>query len=76
MSANPKCRIQLTHSVRPLKVLEVTWLRLSVEWFKMYEPHIIPIYEALKKDGRAQHTDASGTLFMVALDNIEASNGS
>jgi len=73
MPANPNCRIQLTHSMRPLKVLEVTWSRLSIEYFRMYEPHIIPIYEALKATGKAQHTDESGTLFMVALGDIDGS---
>ena len=71
MSANPKCKIKLTHSARGLRVLETTWSDFGWRYFGGDEKLLRPIYESLKSTKKAEYTDSSGTLYIEALGDID-----
>lgn len=73
MPANPKCKIKLMHSARGMTVLETTWSGLGWDLFGGNEVALKPIYESLKATKKAEYTDASGTLYIEALGDIDGS---
>lgn len=70
MGANPKCRLEITHSKRGLRVLEMTWSEFGWKMFGGNSEKLKPIFESLKSTKRAEYTDESGTLYIKAMDDI------
>lgn len=68
MKVNNKARIRITHSKRFGQELTKTWAALGFEWFGLNNPAIPSILESLHTTGEAQVTDASGTVYLKALD--------
>jgi len=71
MAANPKCRLEVTHSARGLTVLNTTWSDLGWRLFGGDATKLQPLFDSLKATKKAEYVDESGTLYITAIDNVE-----
>lgn len=67
---NPNCKLEVTHSKRPMQNVELTWSRLCFGYLGGSHPEIPKILEELKSSGKSKVTDASGTLHIKRIGEL------
>jgi len=71
MPVNPKCKLELSHSARPMQIVESTWSDLGWRYFRGDSKILEELLKDLRDTGRASYTDKSGTLYINALGDID-----
>lgn len=73
MPINSKCKVELTHTSRPGKVLESTWGEVGWRYFNNDTKILKGLLKQLQNSSRASYTDKSGTLNIKLLGDINGS---
>ncbi len=70
MKVNVQAKITLMHSARGVQSIVKTWSSLGFEFFGAKNPMLPELLKSLHKTGKAEYTDASGTLYMSTTDKM------
>lgn len=64
---NPNCKLEVSHSKRPMQNIELTWSRLCFGYLGGSHPEIPRLLRELYLYGASKVTDASGTLHIKRI---------
>jgi len=67
---NPNCKLEVSHSARPMQNIEITWSRLCFGYLGESHPEIPRLHEQLRVYGVSEVTDASGTLHIKRIGEL------